>query len=103
MNIECPHCHRPNPVPPSAIGHYVKCANCGSKYWVYVPHSETTESESSLREPARPVDHGQVAIRQESLLATIHDDMVSLRRTITVATAVIVAACGALIVVHVMK
>ena len=99
-NIECPHCHHANPVSPSAIGHYVTCANCRSKYWVYVPPVEPAGSDT-LREIAdRPNrDDSQVAMRQESLQAKIHDQLVALRKTIVISTAVIVIAVGVLIAV----
>jgi len=99
-NVECPHCHRTNPVSPSAIGHYLTCANCGSKYWVYVPPLEPTGSDE-LREISHTStrDDAQVAMRQESLQAKIHDELVALRKTIAISTAVIVIAAGILIAV----
>ena len=104
-DIECPHCHRANPVVPSAIGHYVTCASCGSKYWVYVPPSEAMGGGQTIREPARPRagDEGQVAIRQESLLAVIHDDLIALRRMIVIASIVIALACAALSIVLLVR
>ena len=95
IDIECPHCHRSNPVSPSAIGHYVTCANCGSKYWVYVPPVEAIGSNALREIPSTAIrDDAQVAMRQESLQAKIHDDLVALRKTIAIATAVIVVAVG---------
>ena len=104
-DIECPHCHRANPVAPSAIGHYVTCASCGSKYWVYVPPSEATGVGQTIREPARPRagDESQVAIRQESLLAVIHDELIALRKMIGIASTVIALACAALIMVLLLR
>src|SRR5262249_2451272 len=95
-----PHCHQTNPVSPSAIGHYVTCANCGSKYWVYVPPVEPAGSDTLREVPqASTRDDSQVAIRQESLQAKIHKQLVALRKTIVISTAVIVIALGTLIVV----
>src|SRR4051794_20616748 len=101
--VECPNCHHFNPVPMAGIGQYVTCDKCGCKYYVYVPPlAETTggpiESAAVGRTAAvhateapehatnRPHHlEGGVALRQESLLATIHEDLVDLRRRITLA------------------
>jgi len=44
-----------------------------------------------------------VAIRQESLLAVIHDDLIALRRTIVIASIVIALACAALSIVLLVR
>jgi hypothetical protein len=101
---QCPHCHHVNTVAPSTIGRYVACEKCHSKFWVYVPPLAETSARERLVE--RPHDHAANShghhhdspIRQESLLATIHDDLLSLRRHIVTACLIFVAGCAAVIV-----
>src|SRR5262245_36674438 len=96
--VECPNCHQSNAVPMAGIGQYVTCQFCGTKYYVYVPplaetsggsteplHVGRAAHEAHSDQAARPTPsdahplHGGVMIRQESLLATIHEDLVDLR------------------------
>src|SRR6185369_3693370 len=102
---ECPQCHAKNDVAPSHIGQYVTCQSCRCKYYVYVPPLADTSSHAKISEPPTPrtVDadsihsEGRVMIRQESLLAEIHEDLVDLRRRITVACLLVFAAASAVI------
>jgi hypothetical protein len=110
--VECPNCHHFNAVPMAGIGQYVTCDKCGCKYYVYVPPlAETTggpvetaavmaraaasHETAELERPAHRPHHleGGVMFRQESLLATIHEDLVDLRRRITVACLLFVVGC----------
>jgi hypothetical protein len=115
--VECPNCHQYNAVPMAGIGQYVTCEFCGCKYYVYVPPLE--ETSGGAREPAhvghaahathaeeggiksRAAQHseGGVMFRQESLLATIHEDLVDLRRRITIACFLFVVGCTAVITI----
>ncbi len=83
------------------MGSYITCAQCGCKYWAYVPTLAESQAPGGVREPARPRerDDHAVAIRQESLLATIHDEVVALRRTIAIAACVVAVSCVATIAV----
>jgi hypothetical protein len=102
---QCPHCHELNAVAPSTIGRYVTCEKCRCKFWVYVPPlAEGAVRESLVEQPSvgsaaarehRPDSPGM--IRQESLLATIHDDLLTLRRQITIACLIFIAGCAAVI------
>jgi hypothetical protein len=102
---QCPHCHELNTVAPSTIGRYVTCEKCKCKFWVYVPPLEEGAAKGSLVEPPSAAaslghhHHGDSPgmIRQESLLATIHDDLLSLRRQIAIACLIFVAGCAAVI------
>jgi hypothetical protein len=113
--VECPHCHQLNAVPLAGIGQYVTCQACKCKYYVYVPPLAEGRGESTIVEPATisrqtngaDADEDSVAIaqradshvmfRQESLLATIHEDLVDLRRRITIACFLFVLGCSAVI------
>lgn len=99
-----------NSLAPSTIGRYVTCEKCHCKFWVYVPPlAETTARErlvelSAATSPVhehRPDSPGM--IRQESLLATIHDDLLSLRRQIVAACVIFVAGCAAVIATLLLK
>ena len=120
--VECPNCHQFNAVPMAGIGQYVTCEYCGCKYYVYVPPLEDTkstnvESPSVLRtaagthsagasqraETAQNRLEGGVMFRQESLLATIHEDLVDLRRRITIACFLFVVGCSAVITIILLR
>lgn len=98
-------------VAPSTIGRYVTCEKCRCKFWVYVPPlAEVMAKEHLVESPsaAASLGHGHPIdspgmIRQESLLATIHDDLVSLHRQIVIASIIFVAGCVAVIVTLLMK
>jgi hypothetical protein len=115
QTVECPHCHQLNAVPLAGIGQYVTCQACRCKYYVYVPPLEEGRSGVTITEPAT-VSHqandgdseedsvamarhadSNVMFRQESLLATIHEDLVDLRRRITIACFLFVLGCSAVI------
>ncbi len=103
-----------NAVPLAGIGQYVTCQACRCKYYVYVPPLEESRPTSSIKEPAQPrsamaeefeepefdspprVQNG-VLFRQESLLATIHEDLVDLRKRIMIACFLFVLGCSAVI------
>lgn len=112
--VECPNCHKHNAVPMAGIGQYVTCEYCGCKYYVYVPPLEEApagplkevavsreavggQHESKLA-PSQQFEGG-VMIRQESLLATIHEDLIDLRRRITIACFLFVVGCTAVITI----
>jgi hypothetical protein len=116
--VECPNCHQMNAVPMAGIGQYVTCQFCACKYYVYVPPLEETSggaTEPPLVGHAAPAAHqaesarlspsgahhleGSVMFRQESLLATIHEDLVDLRRRITIACFLFVVGCSAVITI----
>jgi hypothetical protein len=115
--VECPNCHHFNAVPMAGIGQYVTCEKCGCKYYVYVPPLAETSGgpvEPSLvaraaaghaTEAPELVAHrphhleGGVMFRQESLLATIHEDLVDLRRRITIACFLFIVGCTAVITI----
>jgi hypothetical protein len=120
--VECPNCHQFNAVPMAGIGQYVTCQHCGTKYYVYVPPLEETTSanvepasamrsahasqpgETSQRAETRPHGlEGGVMFRQESLLATIHEDLVDLRRCITLACLLFVVGCTAVIALILLR
>lgn len=100
----------------AGIGQYVTCTSCGCKYYVYVPPLEETtggpvepaivgrpaaRSEASRddEEQRRHHLHGGVMFRQESLLATIHEDLVDLRRRITIACFLFVVGCTVVVTI----
>lgn len=110
--IECPHCHKANDVAPSHIGQYVNCQSCGSKYYVYVPPLESdTASKLRIAEPSTPRlteqaalhSENRVMMRQEALLAEIHEDLIRLQRRVTIACFVVVAASAVLIAVILLR
>jgi hypothetical protein len=94
-----------NTVAPGTIGRYVTCEKCHCKFWVYVPPLAEAEVKGKLVEhpiAAASLGHPHPAespgmMRQESLLATIHDDLLSLRRQIVMACVIFVAGCAAVI------
>lgn len=108
---ECPHCHAVNDVAPSHIGQYVTCHSCRCKYYVYVPPLEKEPAtpriaQSPTPRPAEPpADQSErrVMMRQEALLAEIHEDLVDLRRRITIACFLLVAAAAAVIIALVLR
>jgi hypothetical protein len=109
-SAECPHCHAMNDVPPSNIGQYVTCEACRCKYYVYVPPVEPTSSHTITAPPTpRPVEavsqhsESHVMMRQEALLAEIHDDLIDLRRRLTIACFLLVAAASAVITVILLR
>ncbi len=99
----------------AGIGQYVTCHACRCKYYVYVPPLEEERRSATIAEPAvtsheaiaREFDESGLAVarraennvmfRQESLLATIHEDLVDLRRRITIACFLFVVCCSAII------
>ena len=109
--VECPNCHHFNAVPMAGIGQYVTCEKCQCKYYVYVPPLAETSggpvetatvaraaASQATEQPEHAVHRphhleGNVMIRQESLLATIHEDLVDLRRRITIACLLFVVGC----------
>src|SRR5947207_14317513 len=108
--VEGPHCHQANAVPMAGIGQYITCQACRCKYYVYVPPLEEPRGEESIVEPAsvsremiadEPIAErdrsSNVMFRQESLLATIHEDLLNLRRQIAIACFVFVVGCSAVI------
>lgn len=108
---ECPHCQGINDVAPSHIGQYVTCQSCRCKYYVYVPPLENESSakprltEPATRSIASDDVHGEnrVMMRQEALLAEIHDDLIDLRGRITIACFLVVAAASAVITVLLLR
>ena len=106
---ECPHCHGLNEVAPSHIGQYITCQSCRCKYYVYVPPLENSEPRIAQPPTPRPAaqsdtqSENRVMMRQESLLAEIHEDLVDLRRRVTIACILLVAAAAALIAVILLR
>ena len=109
---ECPHCHTLNEVAPSLIGQYVTCQSCRCKYYVYVPPLETPSVAApriSVPPTPRTVEgssvqtDSRVMMRQEALLAEIHEDLIDLRRRITVAALVVIAAAASVIAVLLIR
>jgi len=101
MQIECPHCRAANQVGDAARGCYVPGTTCDCKLYVPVPPLGEESSPARLARPApRPLcdtddnsnSGGRVLMRQESLLATIHEDLASLRWHLVCCTGAIVLA-----------
>ena len=114
LRIHCPHCSAANTVSPSAMGEYVPCVRCHTKFYVPVPPLDKEaptaaapagtpnvltpqERAHAAIENPRPVEYSeqglmQTVLRQEALLATLCSEVRILRWLL--AAAVLVAAAS---------
>jgi hypothetical protein len=104
--LECPHCHYENQVPESAIGQYVPCVRCRCRFYVPVPPLDLEGSAAkvpaaSTSPAARSLEshqgEGRVMMRQEALQAALLEELVRVRRGLTVVAVLALALLAALV------